>query len=606
MNLRGVQLKKAVFLVLLTFNFIYKRAQSQLIACTPHGEQTEGFTARFYPYEINDQKAINSLDYINGGYLQDAPIGMSDGIVEPYFNIRPCVLNKTQHVCDLSNNYTLGNDNYYSCGKTRCQNLRSDVVSDIPIYGFPVTATNFTVELSGYLFINVSGLYTFSINSVHDAAGISIGAGTAFDCCHQNARYPSTNTSLNVVGMGPWTSNSTPISDTVYLFAGHYYPVRVVYVNIMNQGMMSTSMRGPDGNQIDDWGSMVYSFVSDGTKGEVNCIDDKLPETTQANTPITDNLNTYISTGHENGKPGAIIFSKYKSPSSMDANTYSTLFMKRALTQLVTLAVVGGETSITGNDTTQYITSIILSTLTVPTTITTTKLTDSTVLITLTVPETVTSTRLTDSTVLNTVTIPETVTSTILTDSTVLNTVTIPETVTETEITNSVVLSTVTIPETVTSTLLTDSTVLNTVTIPETVTSTKITNSTVLDTEIVSETITETKITNSVVLSTVTIPQTTTRTQITNSTILQTSIERETATQTETVTKNETSTVQQITTIHETITAIHSSTTVHVLTTIIPSTTLVTAVIPQTSIALETSVIVQNATSFYTIMDTIS
>ncbi|KAG0654505.1 hypothetical protein C6P45_003357 [Maudiozyma exigua] len=68
--------------------------------------------------------------------------------------------------------------------------LENDVVSDIPIYGFPVTATNFTVELLG--------LCAFSINYVHDAADISIGMGVAFDCCDKNATNVSKNSLLNV------------------------------------------------------------------------------------------------------------------------------------------------------------------------------------------------------------------------------------------------------------------------------------------------------------------------------------------------------------------------------------------------------------------------
>lgn len=467
-----------------------------MVACVPDGEQTQGFIARFFPYTINDQKAITSLDYVNGGYLKDSPIGEVYGIIEPYFNFRPCVLSKTQHTCDPPNKFTLGNKGYYYCGKTKCGNSRTSVAPGIPVYGFPITATNFTVELTGYLSINVSGLYTFSIDSVDDAAGISIGAGVAFDCCDQNTTNVGTNASLTVNGMKPWTANSPPISDTVYLFAGHYYPVKVVYVNMMNQGKMSTSVVGPEGIKVNDWGSMVYSFGSSEYRGEGGCIDEELPEVPQFNTSSTDNGNNGTTTTDiENDETGEIVVptnTSYILSSIFTATTYSTLLVNKTSTRFVTLTMTEVETSIVENSTTYCITSTVLSTLTILETITNTRVTNSTFLTTSTVPETITSTELKNSTVRSTMTIPETFTSTKVANSTVLSTLTIPETVTETQFTNSTIIKTSTEYHTTTQTgTITrneTSIVLQTSTVGETVTFILNSTSVYLSTSIVQST----------------------------------------------------------------------------------------------------------------------
>lgn len=662
MKLRTVQFQGYIYLLLIALSFFYKTVQSQLVACVPEGEQTQGFIARFFPYTINDQKAITSLDYVNGGYLQDSPIGEVDGIIEPYFNFRPCVLSNTQHTCDPPNSYSLGKRGYYYCGKTKCKNPKTSVVSGISVYGFPITATNFTVELTGYLYINVSGLYTFSIDSVDDAAGISIGAGVAFDCCDQNTTNVSANASLSVNGMKPWTASSPPISDTIYLFAGHYYPVKVVYVNMMNQGMMSTSVTGPDGYQINDWGSMVYSFDSSQTRSEGSCIDEELPEVPQFNTSSTDiGTNGTTSTEYNNDETGGVILptnTSYIPSSSLTANSYSTLLVNMTSTMFVTLTITEVETSVVKNSTTYYITSTILSTLTIPETITNTRFTNSTMLTTSTVPETVTSTELTNLTVLSTLTVPETVTNTEITNSTILSTLTIPQTATETRFTNSTVLQTSTeyqttthteiitrnetsivqqtstVRETVTSILNSTSVHISTSIIPSTTsvttiipqTSTKFQTSVIIQNitsfYTVTDNFTSTAIETSISIETNTVTKTTVEieisTEVLTSTATEISMVTETLTQIEYSTTVETSTLLQSVTTIETLTVAETltNTETHIMTatsvlvktsnTVNTSVTILTSVDYYTTTAEETSTITLNLTTLETVTDMIT
>lgn len=75
-----------------------------------------------------------------------------------------------------------------------------------------------------------------------------------------------------------WNMNPDAISASMYLFSGHYYPVKMVYVNMMNTGQFYTSLVNPDGDIIVDCGTHVYTFDNIGDETETNYIDTVLPE----------------------------------------------------------------------------------------------------------------------------------------------------------------------------------------------------------------------------------------------------------------------------------------------------------------------------------------
>ena len=51
-------------------------------ACKPVGERIQRFKERFFPYAINDETAVENTDYITAGYLEEAPIGQTTGILD--------------------------------------------------------------------------------------------------------------------------------------------------------------------------------------------------------------------------------------------------------------------------------------------------------------------------------------------------------------------------------------------------------------------------------------------------------------------------------------------------------------------------------------------
>ena len=257
-------------------------------ACLPSGKSTPGLTARFFPYQLNDQVTVLNPSYISGGYLSTPVIGTSTGTTDLDLSLNPCIqTSKGMTNCPPNlpyRDFQLFNADRVSCNFILCSNNRGDPVPGMDVYNFPITGTNFTVELTGYLLAPQSGYFTFQLNDVNDAAAISVGAGVAFDCCNQNGNEPPTDNTIDVNGIKPWGQDPASVTSQIYLAKNNYYPVKVVYTNAWADGQLSTSLTLPDGTVMSNWGTLVYSFPQDAIQSQVNCV--APPVTIQPSTPL--------------------------------------------------------------------------------------------------------------------------------------------------------------------------------------------------------------------------------------------------------------------------------------------------------------------------------
>ncbi|GMM54361.1 hypothetical protein DAKH74_009770 [Maudiozyma humilis] len=256
---------------LLLLTFLDGIVFSQKVPCAPHGDATQGFRARFFPGELNNQKALQSRNFLVQDYLRTSSIGEVDGIINPNFNIRPCYIDPNKRTCPLNSDYySLGFDRYF-CGAKICENKATGVVHDVNVLGFRTTVTNFTLELTGYIKVDVTGVYKFVINAADDVAGIAIGGGTAFDCCDTDVSSALTEPYFDTDGVKNWGKYQSPVSSNVYLYSGMYYPVRMMYANIYNYAHLETSVILPNGKVLSNWGSLVYNFKDNTTSDSDRC-----------------------------------------------------------------------------------------------------------------------------------------------------------------------------------------------------------------------------------------------------------------------------------------------------------------------------------------------
>lgn len=252
---------------LLLFDSVF----SNKVPCLPDGDMSNGLKARFFPGKLNNLKALTSPDFLAHDYLQTAPIGEIEGITNPNFDIRPCYIDSRRRTCPLDSNYVLLGFNHYICDLHYCQNSAKGLVSNVNVLGLSTTVTNFTLELTGYIKVDVTGAYKFVINAADDVAGVAIGGGSAFDCCDSGLSKGVADPFFDANGVKDWDYSPSPISADIYLHAGVYYPVRLMYANIYNYAHLETAIILPNGDIIKDWGSLMYNFENGKTADTASC-----------------------------------------------------------------------------------------------------------------------------------------------------------------------------------------------------------------------------------------------------------------------------------------------------------------------------------------------
>ncbi|KAL6948880.1 hypothetical protein ACO0QE_001355 [Hanseniaspora vineae] len=149
--------------------------------------------------------------------------------------------------------------------------------------GASFDSDHFTMVGTGYFKATVSGIYTFQLNWADDYSLISFGADNAFPCCQQQNGHLSTPYSDYTVSNN-YANNGQKKTLQVNLLAGRNYPIRVMYVNIIQLATFSFQFMIP--------GETTYrtDFTGDNRDkhGEQPNINGKETDTTiyYVNTPI--------------------------------------------------------------------------------------------------------------------------------------------------------------------------------------------------------------------------------------------------------------------------------------------------------------------------------
>ncbi|VEU23250.1 DEKNAAC104369, partial [Brettanomyces naardenensis] len=143
-------------------------------------------------------------------------------------------------------------------GVTSPQFNISTVVTDSAIYGVLDHNGNFSLELSGYFFAQETGLYTFELTNIDDAALVWFGDGLS--CCD-----PSVTPDTDPVFGASWVSNGN-INGAgiayIYMVAGNFYPVRIAYCNWDSKAALQFEITTPDQVVITDFSDSIFQFVN--------------------------------------------------------------------------------------------------------------------------------------------------------------------------------------------------------------------------------------------------------------------------------------------------------------------------------------------------------
>ncbi|GME71604.1 unnamed protein product [Ambrosiozyma monospora] len=182
-----------------------------------------GFKAVFYKYEMDDSEDFSQSTFYSVKYRRAGATGTASGIVEPTLSISP----------------------------------EEGVVQDGTIWGVDLTVSNYTLELSGFFKPQISGIYTFHLNKIDDGAMVWLGQG-AFLCCLPSA-IPSNSVNDRIMWVTkPYQDDSLSETVSVYLDADTYYPMRIVYINIISFSILDFSIEDPDGTLITDFSDYIW------------------------------------------------------------------------------------------------------------------------------------------------------------------------------------------------------------------------------------------------------------------------------------------------------------------------------------------------------------
>nr|4GQ7_A Chain A, Flocculin [Saccharomyces pastorianus] len=203
-------------------------------ACLPVGSRKNGMNVNFYKYSLQDSTTYSDPQYMAYKYSDTKKLGSVSGQthLSIYYGPNTAFWNTASWSSDL--------------------------------FGFYTTPTNVTVEMTGYFLPPQTGSYTFKFATVDDSAILSVGGSIAFECCAQE-QPPITSTDFTINGIKPWDAAApTDIKGSTYMYAGYYYPIKIVYSNAKALARLPVSVVLPDGTEVnDDFEGYVYSFDDD-------------------------------------------------------------------------------------------------------------------------------------------------------------------------------------------------------------------------------------------------------------------------------------------------------------------------------------------------------
>ncbi|CAI4520303.1 BHH_G0025500.mRNA.1.CDS.1 [Saccharomyces cerevisiae] len=232
-----------------------------------------------------DSSTYSNAAYMAYQYANEAKLGSVGGQTTISINYDiPCVSDFGTFSCPQEDS----SDEWgFMCNNEFCSNSQASAYWSSDLFGFYTTPTN-------------TGSYTFRFATVDDSAILSVGGNVAFECCAQE-QPPITSTDFTINGIKPW-QGSLPdnIGGTVYMYAGYYYPLKVVYSNAVSWGTLPISVELPDGTTVsDNFEGYVYSFDDDLSQSNCTIPDPSIHTTSTITTTTEPWTGTFTSTSTE-------------------------------------------------------------------------------------------------------------------------------------------------------------------------------------------------------------------------------------------------------------------------------------------------------------------
>lgn len=106
------------------------------------------------------------------------------------------------------------------------------------------------------------GIYTFDMTKVDDGAMVFIG-DAAYDCCKPGSIPTGDADTAAMFSYKAWNQPSDASYVWIYFEAGSYYPIRIVYANVISAGGINLEVTAPGSSDSVNIGSLVYQLIND-------------------------------------------------------------------------------------------------------------------------------------------------------------------------------------------------------------------------------------------------------------------------------------------------------------------------------------------------------
>ena len=262
----------SVFSALLAFLVLANTTSADTEACLPTNERKNGMNINFYEYTLGDITTYREPAYMGYEFSDTEKLGSVSGQTglsiyyrSPCDNTPVCwdLLRRDEDPCSEYDVVPMKRDT------DDCDSSAAYWGSDL--FGFYTTPTNVTVEMTGYFLAPENGSYTFYFDTADDSAILSIGGDKAFQCCEQE-QSPATSTDFTINAISGNTDSS--LEGSVYMYAGYYYPMKVVFSNADFSASLPISMSLPNGTMVfDDFDGYVYSFENNPAQADCTITD---------------------------------------------------------------------------------------------------------------------------------------------------------------------------------------------------------------------------------------------------------------------------------------------------------------------------------------------
>lgn len=255
----------------------------------------DGLNVKAYTYPIGNSELYSDYSFLASLYTTMPYIGEGSGVTDPDFSTR--------------------------CGEG---------VTYSSMYGLNIPVSNVIMSYTGYFKAPETGVYTFKLQDIDDAAMVWLGSGLS--CCDTGALAGSADDAI-VVATKAYHGALGEKSGYVYLEEGQFYPFRLTFINIITASELDFIIITPGGTSISNFGGYMFQIANPEDSCSTSTVSIPVATSTSAGstaTTKTDVLTTTNGGGVTYTQTQVVVVTTAPSSSSVLSSSSSSVLSSKS------------------------------------------------------------------------------------------------------------------------------------------------------------------------------------------------------------------------------------------------------------------------------------